>query len=366
MSLPLMGQLFLSFRVCLKNKMKLVATALCFFSGWVVGLTAETSTQGVMQGFEQEIQGIFDRTKDSVVKIKTIVPVTDTRKGNLIAEGLSIGTGFFVDHRGYIFTASSVLRGSTSAIVYWRGKTYEAQSVGQDPRTNLALLKINAQTPSLPFGDPDALRVGSLTLAVGYPMDAPISAEYGFVSNLDAVQMAHLLPIAPIRCSIRAQPGQSGSPILNSKGEVVGMLVYTMMDGSSSFALPITAAQKIQHDLLKYHQSRPGWMGLTIEVTNNLPSSDAQIYIRDVYQGCPGHVAGISSGDVLLKIGDKSIRTAADVMKATFYLSVGETVNFTIEREGEMKVVPVKVVPRPTDQELLALKPISLPLTPAR
>lgn len=342
--------------------------------GLVVGLMAGALTwaggdacaQGVVQGFEKDIQGIFDRTKDSVVKIKTLLPVTDATKGVQITEALSYGTGFFMDGCGHILTAASVLRGSTNAVVYWRDKTYDAVSVGQDPRSNLALLKIESQTPLLPFGDPDALKVGLLTLAVGYPMDDPISAEYGFVSNVDPVQMVKLLPIAPIRCSIRAQPGQSGSPVLNSKGEVVGILIYAMMDGSSSFVLPITAAQKIVADLREFHESRPGWMGLTIEVQGNSSAPDQKVRVRDVYQGCPGNQAGIVPGDVLLKIGSKPIRTAADVMKATFYVSVGETVQFLIERDGEEKAVTLKVVARPSEKELLALKRVSPGSTPLR
>ncbi len=317
-------------------------------------------SQGVMEGFEKEIQGIFDRTKDCVVQIKTILPVTDVQKGDLVAEALSIGTGFFVDHKGMIVTAASVLRGSTSAVVYWRGKTYEAQTVGQDPSTNLALLKIDAETPCLPAGDPDSLKVGSMALAVGYPADAPISAEYGFVSNTDAAQTPKFFATTHIRSSVRAQPGQSGSPFLNSRGEVVGMVVYTMQDGSSTFALPITAVEKIERDLVTYHEPRHGWTGLTIEVKNNSQfEGDSGIAIRDVYQGYPGHLAGINSGDVLLKIGEKPIHSAADVMNATFYLSIGEKVNFTILRDGEEKVIPVGVVSRPTEKEMGALRPVA-------
>jgi len=336
----------------------------CFVLVSMVALAAAISsshaaTEGVMQGFEKEIQGIFDRTKDCVVQIKTILPVTDTQKGDVVAEALSVGTGFFSDHKGTIVTAASVLRGSTNAIVYWRGKAYEAQTIGQDPRTNLALLKIDAETPMLSVGDPEALKVGSMALAVGYPADAPISAEYGFVSNTDAAQMPKFFATTHIRSSVHAQPGQSGSPFLNSKGEVVGMVVYTMEDGSSTFALPITAVEKIQRDLLTYHSPRHGWTGLTIAVKSSPQSAQDGIAIQDVYQGYPGEVAGINSGDLLLKIGDKPIHSAADVMNATFYLSIGEKVNFTVQRDGEEKIIPVSVVQRPTEKEMGALRPVA-------
>lgn len=311
-----------------------------------------------MQSLEGEIQGIFHRTTDSVVQVKTILPVNDPKTGKQISEALSIGTGFFVDNQGHLLTAASILRGSPSAVVYWRGQAYEAKSVGQDPRTNVALLKIDAETPFLTTGDPEALKVGSMTLAVGFPADSPISVEYGFVSNTDAGQMIQGFATTHIRSSIHVQPGQSGSPLLNSKGEVVGMVVKAMEDGSSTYALPITAAQKVEKDLMAYHAPRQGWTGLTIEVNNQLHNEGEGIKIRDVFSGCPGHVAGIQTGDVLLKIGDKEIKNPADVMNATFYLSIGETVNYTISRDGESKVIPVKVSPRPSEKELLALKPV--------
>ena len=335
-----------------------------FLSFGITGSGAKLFAQGVMQGLESETQAIVERAKDSVVQIKTIVPLTDAQSGREIAEGLSAGTGFFIDGEGSILTAASVVRGREKAVVYWRNQTYEAQSLGQDDRTNLALLKIDTKTPTLTLGDPETLKVGSLVLAVGYPYDGPLSAEYGSVSDPNVIQLQNFFTksnirssVPHIRSSVRVQPGQSGSPLLNSKGEVVGMVVYAMDDGSSTFVLPITAIRRIQQDLAQFHAPRYGWTGVTIEAQmNNLKSADKEISIRGVYHGYPGDLAGIQPGDVLKRIGNREIRTPADVMNATFYLGVGETVNFTVEREGEVMTLPVKVVPRPTDEEMVKLK----------
>ncbi len=316
--------------------------------------------QGVMlQGFEKEVQGIFDRTKDAVVQIKTIVPVSDAKSGAVITEGLACGTGFFVDNKGHILTAASVVHGVPTAMVYWRGKSYEAQTIGVDSRSNLALLKIEAETPCLAVGDPDALKVGSMALAVGYPMDQPLSVEYGNISNLDSGQMPRVFATTHIRSNVHVQPGQSGSPFLNIKGQVVGMVVYAMDDGSSTFAIPITAAKKVQKDLMAFGVARYGWTGLTIAVLDHPKADGKGIAVRDVFQGYPGHQAGVQSGDLILRIGGREIRAPSDVMNATFIMSVGETVEFTIEHDGETKVVPIKVVERPTEKEMGALKPVS-------
>ncbi|MCC7519505.1 MAG: serine protease [Verrucomicrobiae bacterium] len=343
----------------------------------VLFFAAPARAQSVVQGLEKDIQAIFDRTKDGVVRIKAIVPVTDGDRKEIVAEGLSVGTGFFVDGNGLILTAASVLRGADRALVYWRGNTYEAQALGQDLRTNVALLKLNAKTPSLPQGSPDALKVGSMTFAVGFPMDGPISGEYGFVSDptfisgsvsdKNAMRMPQFIVTSLIRCSVRVQPGQSGSPLLNARGEVVGIVTYSLDQDGSTFALPITAARKIQKDLVEYHAPRDGWTGLTIAVRgDHLKTQDREIAVQDVYEGYPGHLAGIQPGDILRRIGNREIRSAADVMNATFYLSVDETVNFAVEREGKLMELPLKVVQRPSDKERLALKRVAPPATELR
>lgn len=332
-----------------------------FFVGGLCLTSFNTAeAQSVMQGLEKEVKGICDRAKDSVVQIKTIIPVRDATKGDIVGEGLSAGTGFFVDNKGLILTAASVLRGSDKAIVYWRGKTYEGVSVGQDDQTNVALLKIDTATPCLPAGDPDGLKVGSMSLLVGYPENGQVTAEYGFVSEPDATRMPKFFTVTHIRSSVRAQRGQSGSPLLNTKGEVVGMVVYATEDGASTFSLPINAARKVQRDLVEHHAPRKGWTGLTIEVPGGDPKNSRQeIAIRDVYTGCSAHQAGIRPGDILRKIGSREIRTPADVMNATFYLSIGEMVNFTVERGGESLNLPVRVMARPTEKEVLAMKRLS-------
>jgi serine protease Do len=312
-----------------------------------------------MQNLEKETQAVFERAKDAVVQIKTIVPVKDVQKGEVVGEGLSAGTGFFIDNKGLILTAASVLRGSEKAVVYWGGKSYEGQSLGQDDRTNVALVRIDATTPCLPVGDPEVLKAASVSMVVGYGVDGPASAECGFISDPDSTGMPKVFAVTHIRTSVRSRPGQSGSPLLNSKGEVVGMVVYATEDFGSTFALPITAARKIQRDLVEHHAPRHGWTGLTIEVpASDLQNTQKKIAIRDVYSGCSAHQAGIRSGDVLKKIGNKTIQTPADVMNATFYLSVGEMVNFIVERKGETLTLPVKVMPRPSEKEYLALKPV--------
>ncbi len=119
---------------------------------------------------------------------------------------------------------------------------------------------------------------------------------------------------------------------------------------------------KIQKDLVAHHAARYGWTGLTIVVRGDgLKANDREIAIQDVYEGYPAHLAGIHPGDILRRIGSSEIRSPEDVIDATFYLSVGESVNFTIERDGKAIEVPLKVVQRPSDKEMSALKRVAPP-----
>jgi S1-C subfamily serine protease len=352
------------------RKVEAVSLLLPFLAAFVASAWA----QGVVQGFEKEIQAVVAKTQDCVVRIKTIVPVTDVNKSAVVGEGLSVGSGFFIDTKGHILTTASVLRGADKAMVYWRDKTYEAQSLGYDIRTNVAVLKIDDTTPCLSLGNPHTLMTGSWSMVVGYPLDGPLCAEYGFVSDPSCIrgliatqgssQTGKLFATSRIRSSVRVYPGQSGSPQINVRGEVIGMVVHAMLDDSSTYALPITAACKIQKDLLKVHAPRHGWTGITVQEKRTEIRAENRKIAVDVFVGQPAHIAGIRPGDVLKKIGDKEITNFAEVVDATFYLSIGDTVNFSVERNGEVLRIPVKVAPRPTDQELLAMKTISSPPSP--
>ena len=329
-------------------------------------LSAQNAKESGITVTDKGVQAVFERAKDCVVQIKTIVPVTDPASGKAVGERLSAGTGFFVDNQGHILTTASVPGGSKEVVVYWRGKAYTAQCLGQDDRTNLALLKIEATTPSLPAADLETIKPGSTALVVGYPFEGQASLESGFISA-NGVQMPQLFArselrsgVPLIRSSVRVHPGQSGSPLLTAKGEMIGMVIYALDDGSSTFVLPIAAAQKIQRDLARYHVPRYGWTGVTVAFNmKDLKNAEREVAVNGVFQGYPGHQAGLQPGDVLKKIGEKTILTPSDLMNATFYLTIGETVNYTIERDGETLTLPVKVIPRPSDEEMLTLKTVA-------
>ncbi|MBV9463742.1 MAG: trypsin-like peptidase domain-containing protein, partial [Verrucomicrobiae bacterium] len=225
--------------------------------------SAAPHAESALEQVEKEVERIFEVAKLSVVQIKAIRQTA--------MPPLAVGTGFFVDAEGSILTSSQIVSDSNEndIQVIWNGRKYDARRVGFDPRTNLALLKIPAAgTPPLKWGDSDKIRMGSLVIGVGFPSSSGVCPEVGNVSSVDLGLLMKYFATSHIRTTVRVVDGQAGSPLLNSRGEVVGMIVAADTDSSHSYALPASAIKKIQPDLVKFHQPQYGFVGIGInEVT---------------------------------------------------------------------------------------------------
>ena len=156
-------------------------------------------------------------------------------------------------------------------------------------QTNLALLKIEPEsgtaTPFLLQGNSDELRVGSMVIAIGFPYDMPSEPVVGFVGGLDVQRGGHLFAPSHIRAECRLKPGQGGGPLLNVRGEVVGIAVAAHMDDQCC-ALPINAARKISADILESGQPQHAWVGLGVSerqlAINPTQSNQWQVFIQQM------------------------------------------------------------------------------------
>lgn len=305
------------------------------------------SAQTALEQAEKEVQQLFETAKPSVVQIKAIQETA--------IPPLAIGTGFFIDNEGLILTSSQVVSGASpkDIQVIWGTKKFDAKRIGFDTRTNLALLKIEAKgTPALKFGDSDKLRVGATVIGIGYPLNSDISPEVGSVSSIDLGQTIKFFATSHIRSTVRVMEGQAGSPLLNTKSEVVGMIVAVDSDGAHSYAIPTEAIKKVEPDLIKYQQPTYGFVGIGIrEETYDLkgnPLPQPKILVEQVYPGTSAASSGIQKGDQILEINAQPIRQAADVMNATFYLRVSDKMTIKIlNAKGEDKVFVIQIGPRP-------------------
>ena len=302
--------------------------------------------KNAFQAISREVQAIFNKGKGAVVRIEA----TD-------AYGPHDGTGFFIDPAGTIYTHYSVAGRSWNLLVEFAGKKYPATCLLADPRSGVTLLNIHAgQTPFLPIGRSSDLKMASAVVAIGYPMDKPESATFGLVAGFDQKFFDRYMPVTHIRANVPVQNGESGAPLLNANGEVVGILTCQLDFGAVCLSLPIQAAEKVRADYLRFGRTRPGWIGVTAKpVSGN--DEDSEITVEGLADGSPATDSGLLVGDTLLRVGNTPIHRFADLRDASFYLTADEAVPIMVEREGKEILVSVRAADPPGE---------SMSLPPAR
>ncbi len=274
------------------------------------------------------VQGVFQRSAKAVVKIEA-----EDDNGRLF------GTGFFVDPNGTIYTNYSVGGESWNIVVTAGDSRYPASRIpgGADPRTGLAILRIDAQkTPFLPLGKSSDLNVASLVMTIGYPLDLPVTPNVGCVGGFNIAYDGRFFAVSHIRANVPVQRGEAGAPLLNMDGQVVGILESSMDSGNGCFVLPIEAAEKVHSDAIHYGGPHPGWLGIRFnDAAAGVDAQESKIQVQGFVDGSPAEKSGMRPGDVILKVGDRNVSNIEDVMNAAFYLTAGEQVPITVLRNGQ-------------------------------
>jgi serine protease Do len=283
-----------------------------------------------------EVEKVFEGAKSAVVRIQA-----EDEHGKLA------GTGFFVDPCGTIMTAYAVGGESRDIIVEYGAGRYPAERLVSDPRSGVAILRVDATTPWLPVGDSDALKMASPVVAVGYPMDLSETPTFGMIGGFDLKDANQFFSTTLIRANIVAQRGEAGSPILDLRGEVVGILICPIDNRTACYALPIRAAEKVRTDYVRFGQVRPGWVGVNV-VESDEPVRESSAVIQSFAEGSPGAGSGLQPGDVLLKIGSMPIHSPPDVVNASFFLTADEDVPIIVSRDGKEITVTVTAADHPT------------------
>jgi S1-C subfamily serine protease len=275
-----------------------------------------------------EVQAVFQRCAPAVVKIEA----EDD-------DGPLSGTGFFVDPNGTIFTNYSVGGDSHDIVISYGAARYPATRVAPaDPRSGLAILKIDARkTPFLPLGKSSDLSPGTIVMTVGYPLNLPVTPNVGCVGGFAICYGDRYFAVSHIQANVPAQRGEAGAPLLNMDGQVVGVLESSLDGGNGCFVLPIEAAEKVHGDVVRFGEARPGWMGIQFD------RSGEQVEVKGFVDDSPAEKAGIQTGDIIERVGDRKISNLDDVLNAAFYLTAGEEVPITVSRGGEN--IDIKVVP---------------------
>jgi serine protease Do len=264
------------------------------------------------------------------------------------------GSGFIMDSNGYILTNAHVIEGATTIYVTLTDKReFKAKLIGSDPRTDVALVKIEASNlPKLPVGDSSRVRVGEWVLAIGSPFGLDNTVTAGIVSAKGRETNDSITPF--IQTDVAINPGNSGGPLINTRGEVIGInsQIYSKSGGymGISFAIPIDEVIRISEQLKVNGRIVRGRIGVTItELTKELAESinfvgRRGVLIRAVEQGAPAALAGLEVGDVITKINEKEIERGVDLTRAISEIRPGTRARLQVWRKGSNREVNVMVV----------------------
>ena len=276
-------------------------------------------------------------------------------------ESKSLGSGFVVSGDGYILTNAHVVDAADEIIVRLTDKReFKAKVIGADKRTDVALIKIEASNlPKVTLGDPSRLRVGEWVVAIGSPFGFDNTVTAGIVSAKGrSLPQENFVPF--IQTDVAVNPGNSGGPLFNMKGEVVGInsQIYSRTGGfmGLSFAIPIDIAMEIQNQLRVSGKVSRGRIGVVIqEVTKELSDSfglgkPQGALVSSVEKGGPADKAGIEAGDIILKFDGKSVGQSSDLPRIVGGTRPGTKSTVQVFRKGQIKDLNVAVAEIPEEK----------------
>ena len=271
----------------------------------------------------REVKQIFERSAKAVVKIHAV-----DQHGELS------GTGFFIDPAGMLYTSYSVGGEADNFTVEFDGKKIPARQVLADLRSGIAMLKVDVATPSLPIGKSQGAEVATPVVTIGYPLDLPETPNFGMIAGLDRKYLGRYFSTTHLRLNLPTQRGEAGAPVLNFKGEVIGILVSSLENNSSCYALPIDAAEKIRSDFMRFGEARHGWIGINVAQAPQVEEG-SRTRMNEIMNDTPAAGSGIKQGDILLQVGKTPVHEPEDVIDASFFITAGDTVPITVLRGKE-------------------------------
>ncbi len=286
----------------------------------------------------REVKDIFDRAAKAVVKIHGVDEHSEIS-----------GTGFFIDPTGTLYTAYTVGGEAGNFTIEFNGKKYPARQVLADIRSGTAMLKVEVASPALPIGKSEGLEVATPVVAVGYPLDLPETPNFGMVAGFDRKYLGRYFSTTHLRLNLPTQRGEAGAPLLNMKGEVVGILVSSLENNSACYAVPIEAAEKIRSDFVRFGEARHGWVGINVSEAPK-PVEGSRAEMTQIMEGTPAANSGIKAGDILLQVGRKKVSEPEDVLDASFFITAGDTVPITVVRGNQKLTFNVRADLHPASQ----------------
>ncbi|MBL8642471.1 MAG: DegQ family serine endoprotease [Rhodospirillaceae bacterium] len=284
-------------------------------------------------------------------------------------ERMSAGSGIIVDaKKGYVLTNHHVVDDASEITVTLKdNRQFTAKKIGSDEATDVALLQIDAKDlTDLPIGDSNKLQVGDFVVAIGNPFRLGHTVTSGIVSALGRSGLNIEGYEDFIQTDAAINPGNSGGPLINLKGEMVGMntAIFGPNGGNVGigFAVPTSIVSNVMDQLIENGEVRRGRIGIVIaDLTPELGKSlgvtqNEGAIIQRVEKGSPGDKAGLKAGDVAISLNGKSVKSSADLRNRVGLSQVGSGVDLTIIRDGAKRDVKITLEKIPEKQEVAAIE----------
>ncbi len=359
-------------------------------SGWVLVFSLLLALTAQAEGLP-DFTGLIENNSAAVVKINTVARSGGEMGGRNMPpfpyhdlpdlfrdffegyrgqprESRSMGSGFIISADGYVLTNQHVIdRASEITVRLDDRRELPAKVVGEDKKSDLALLKIDAKgLPTVKFGDSDDVKVGEWVVAIGSPFGLDYTASVGIISaigrSIPSERGTNYVPF--LQSDVAINPGNSGGPLFNMRGEVVGInsQIYTRSGGSIglSFAIPSNLAQEVIGQLKSKGHVERGWLGVYIQEINKELAESLDLdrtmgaLIVQVEPDGPADEAGIKAGDVIVAFDGRPIETSGDLPHVVGLVAPGTVVKAEVFREGRKRVIKVEVGTLPADQDSVA------------
>jgi serine protease Do len=292
-------------------------------------------------------------------------PPAPNKKAPQEEQNRGVGSGFIIESNGYILTNAHVVDGADTIYVTLTDKReFKAKLIGADKRTDVALVKIEATgLPRLTIGDSSRVRVGEWVLAIGSPFGLENTVTAGIVSAKSR-DTGDYLPF--IQTDVAVNPGNSGGPLINTRGEVVGInsQIFSRSGGymGISFAIPMDEAMRVSNQLKASGKVSRGRIGVAIaevskELAESLGLAKARgALVRNVEAGAPAEKAGLEAGDVILSFNDRAIDKSSDLPRIVGDTRPGTKAPIQVWRKGSQKDLMITVVDLEPGEKMAAKK----------
>ena len=311
---------------------------------------------------------VYARNVNAVVALT--VEVEDYDNYGRPAVGYSAGTGFIISADGYLVTNYHVIEGGTKVTVTMHDDTeYEAQIIGYEDSNDLALLKVDAQDmPYVTLGKSSSLQVGDQVVAIGNVLSTFASSlTVGYVSGVDRVVDTEGTAMNMIQTDVAINSGNSGGPLFNMRGEVVGITTAKFSGNSSSgasiegigFAIPMDDVTGMIEDLRSYGYVTGAYLGvmvMDVETSAQYYGIPAGAYVESVTQGMAAQRGGIQAKDIITEVGGYAVTSVSDLTRVLRKFAAGDTVSVVVYRSGQTKTLSVTLDEKPREEQETAAK----------